>query len=132
MSESTVSNRILVVILVILIVSWFFVNIIIRVIFPTSWYPILFVSLLVVIFGISLLLGSRFMQFQTKLQDERTMQVSDKAARNGFGFILYGIPIVIISLYLIDVSPDTLLALAGIWVGTVVFAIISAVYYYRK
>ena len=131
MSESTVSNRILVVILVILIVSWFFVNIIIRVIFPTSWYPILFVSLLVVIFGISLL-GSRFMQFQTKLQDERTMQVSDKAARNGFGFILYGIPIAIISLYLIDVSPDTLLALAGIWVGSVVFAIISAVYYYRK
>lgn len=130
MTESTISNRSLVVMLVVLIVSWFFAHIIVSFIFPSSWYPISPVSLFVGITYISVLMG--FIIYRQKLRDERTIQISDKSARNGFAFVLYVIPIAIVGLSLTDVSPDTLLALAMIWAGAVVFAGISAFYYYRR
>ena len=130
MSESTTTNRSLVLMLVVLTSSWFFGLFVVSLIFPSSWYTFPLVSLLVGIVWISVWMG--FMIYRVKLRDERAIQVSDRSARNGFAFVLYGIPIAIVGLSATNVSSDASLALAVIWVGAVVFAGISAFYYYHR
>jgi uncharacterized membrane protein len=124
------TNRSLVVMLVVLASSWFFGLFLVSFILPSSWYTFPLVSLLVGIVWISVWMG--FMVYRTILRDERAIQVSDRSARNGFAFVLYGIPIAIVVLPATNVSSDTLLALAAIWIGAVVFAGISAFYYYHR
>jgi len=130
MTESTTTNRSLVVMLVVLTFSWFFALFVISLIFPSSWYPFSLAYLFAGIVCISVWMG--FIIYRVKLRDERAIQVSDKSARNGFAFVLYGIPIAIVGLSATNVSSDASLALAVIWVGAVVFAGISAFYYYHR
>ncbi len=130
MTESTTTNRSLVVMLVVLVFSWFLAGLIISFVFPSSWSPFSLAYLFVGIVWISVMMG--FMIYRTKLRDERAIQVSDRSARNGFAFVLYGIPIAIVVLSATNVSSDASLALAAIWIGAVVFAGISAFYYYHR
>jgi len=116
--------------LVVLAFSWFLAGLIISFVFPSSWYPFSLVYLSGGIVWISVMMG--FMIYRARLRDERAIQVSDKSARNGFAFVLYGIPIAIVGLSATNVSPDASLALAVIWIGAVAFAGISAFYYYRR
>ena len=73
-----------------------------------------------------------FVIYSEKIRDERSIYISDKAARNGFAFVLYVIPAVIIGLSATTISTDVSLALVLIWFGAVAVASISAFYYYRK
>ena len=73
-----------------------------------------------------------FIIYGANLRDERTVQVSDKAARNGFMFILLVVPILLVVLSVTGFSNETLLTLVFIWIGAVTCASISAFYYYRK
>jgi uncharacterized membrane protein len=66
------------------------------------------------------------------LRDERTSLVSDKAARNGFAFAFYVIPLVLVVLSLTGASIETCIALVMMWIGTVAVFSISAFYYYHK
>ena len=70
--------------------------------------------------------------YGSNLRDERTVQVSDKAVRNGFMFIVYVIPILLVVLPLTGFSAETLFALLFVWIGAVAVACISAFYYYYK
>ncbi|MFW9967878.1 MAG: hypothetical protein ACFFEA_12065 [Candidatus Thorarchaeota archaeon] len=130
MTEIRLSNRAFVLILVILSLSWFLGQVFTSFIFPGSWVPLSLPSILTGITWISVLLG--FMIYSQRLRDERTIQISDKSARNGFAFILCVVPAAIIVLSATDVSTDVSLALLIVWIGSVSLAGLSALYYYRK
>ncbi|MFX1560363.1 MAG: hypothetical protein ACFFBL_07230 [Promethearchaeota archaeon] len=124
------SNKTLVVMGVLLIVGWLIAQFIMSFLFPTSEIPFSVPSLGAEVVFISVLIG--FTLYSQRFRDERSIQISDKSARNGFAFVLFVIPAALIGLSATDVSFDALLALVIIWIGAVVFAGISAFYYYRK
>ena len=124
------SNKALIVMGALLIVGWFIGQIIVSFLFPTSAIPFSVPSFGAEIVFISVLIG--FTLYSQRFRDERSIQISDKSARNGFAFVLFVIPMALIGLSATDVSLDALLALVIIWIGAVVFAGISAFYYYRR
>jgi uncharacterized membrane protein len=130
MTEEKISNRSIAIMLVVLSVSWIFAQIIVSIIFPSSWLPLSPVLMFTGITWVSVWMG--FMIYRQRLRDERTIHVSDKAARNGFAFVLYVIPIAIVGLTGIGASSDAILAIVLIWFGAVAVAGMSAFYYYRK
>ncbi len=115
---------------VLLTVGWFIAQIIVSFLFPTSAIPFSVPSFGAEVVFISVLIG--FTLYSQRFRDERSIQISDKSARNGFAFVLCIIPIALIGLSATSTSLDTLFALAIIWIGAVVFAGISAFYYYHK
>lgn len=130
MAEEKMSNRSILLILVCLAFGWFAAQFITSLLFPASQLPLSLASAFGGIVLIAVMMG--FMIYSQRLRDERTVQISDKAARNGFAFILYAIPIAIVGLSATEVSTDVSLALLMIWIGAISFASISALYYYRK
>ena len=128
--EGRISNRSLIVLLVIIVFSWFLVQIVLGFVFPdSSWFlslPSFFVQL---IFA-AVLIG--FIVYQQRFRDERSISISNKSTRNGFAFVFYVVPIAIIVLSATDISTDVSLALVLVWLGAVAFACISALYYYKK
>jgi uncharacterized membrane protein len=115
---------------VILVFGWLLAQITLSFLFPTSDIPFSIPSFGAEIVVVSVLIG--FTVYAQRFRDERSIQISDKAARNGFAFVLFVVPVAIIGLSATDVSFDTLLALVMIWIGAVVFAGVSAFYYYKK
>ena len=130
MSEEKISTRDIAILLVVLVVSWILAQIIVSFIFPSSWLPFSPVLMFTGITWISVMMG--FMIYRQRLRDERTIHVSDKAARNGFAFVLYVIPIALVGLTSIGASSDAIFAVLLIWIGAVAVAAMSAFYYYRK
>jgi uncharacterized membrane protein len=124
------SNKTLVIMGVLLVFGWLIAQIITSFLFPTSEIPFSIPSFGAEIIFISGLIG--FTVYAQRFRDERSIQISDKSARNGFAFVLFVVPVALIGLSATDVSPDALLALAIIWIGAVVFAGLSAFYYYLR
>ena len=100
------------------------------VIIPSSLWPPDPPSIIAVIVGPIVIVG--FLIYGSNLRDERSVQVSDKAARNGFGFVLYVLPLALVVLSLTGASFETVIALVMVWIGAVAVASISAFYYYHK
>ncbi|MHA1288088.1 MAG: hypothetical protein ACTSPB_11860 [Candidatus Thorarchaeota archaeon] len=130
MTEEKIPTRDLAILTVVLAVSWILAQIVVSIIFPFSWLPFSPVLMFTGITWVSVMMG--FMIYRQRLRDERTIHVSDKAARNGFTFVLYVIPIAIVGLTGIGASSDAIIAVVLIWFGAVVVAGMSAFYYYRK
>jgi uncharacterized membrane protein len=130
MTEVRLSNRDLIVMLVILVISWLLSQVVTTFIFPDSWLPMSPVSILTGITWVSVLLG--FIFYSQRIRDERAIQISDKSTRNGFAFMFFIVPVAIIGLSATEVSTDVSLALLLVWIGAVSIAGISALYYYRK
>ena len=130
MTEEKIPTRDLAILTVVLAVSWILAQIIVSIIFPSSLLPFSPVLMFTGITWISVMMG--FMIYRQRLRDERTINVSDKAARNGFAFVLSVIPIALGGLTGIGASSDAILAVLLIWFGAVAVAAMSAFYYYRK
>jgi uncharacterized membrane protein len=73
-----------------------------------------------------------FLIYGANLRDERTVLISDKATRNGFLFVLYVVPLLVVVLSVTGSSAETLLTLVMVWIGAVAAACLSAFYYYHK
>jgi len=130
MTEEKISNRSIAIMLVVLSVSWIFAQIIVSIIFPSSWLPFSPVLMFTGIMWVSVIMG--FLIYRQNLRDERTINISDKAARNGFAFILYATPIAIGGLLGFGAPPESILVLILVLVGAMAVAGMSAFYYYRK
>ncbi|MFW9974703.1 MAG: hypothetical protein ACFFDQ_05540 [Candidatus Thorarchaeota archaeon] len=128
--STKLSNKTLIIMGVLLIVGWFIAQIIVSILFPTSAIPFSVPSFGAEVVFISVLIG--FTLYSQRFRDERSIQISDKSARNGFAFVLFVIPVALIGFSATDISFDALLALAIVWIGAVAFAGISAFYYYHK
>lgn len=130
MTEEKIPNRSIAIMLVVLSVSWIFAQITVSIIFPSSWYPFSPVSFFSGIVFVSMMMG--FLIYRQNIRDERTINISDKAARNGFAFILYASPIAILGLLGFGAPPESILVLILVLVGAMVVAGVSAFYYYRR
>jgi len=130
MAEERIPTRSYVIMLIVFIVSWLLAHVVLSIIFPSSWYPLSPVSFFSGIVFISIMMG--FLIYRQNLRDERTINISDKAARNGFAFILYATPIAIGGLLGLGAPPESILVLILVLVGAMAVAGISALYYYRK
>ncbi len=130
MSESDISAKSLVIMLFVFILSWLLTQVVLRIIFPMSWLPFSPVFFFSGIVFVSIMMG--FLIYKRNLRDERTINISDKAARNGFAFILYAIPVAIGGLLGIGAPPESVLVLILLLIGTLAVAGISAIYYYRQ
>ena len=128
--SSKLSNKALVIMGALIVCGWLIAQVITSFLFPTSEIPFSIPSFGAEIVFISVLIG--FTVYAQRFRDERSIQISDKSARNGFAFVLFVVPVALIGLSATDVSFDALLALAIIWIGAVVFAGLSAFYYYRR
>ena len=73
-----------------------------------------------------------FLIYRQSYRDERTINISDKATRNGFAFILYATPVAILGLLGFGAPPESVLVLILLLAGALVVAGISALYYYRQ
>ncbi|MFW9959026.1 MAG: hypothetical protein ACFFCT_13225 [Candidatus Odinarchaeota archaeon] len=130
MAEERIPTRSYVIMLIVFIVSWLLAHVVLSIIFPSSWYPFSPVSFFSGIVFISIMMG--FLIYRQNLRDERTINISDKAARNGFAFILYATPIAIGGLLGFGAPPESILVLILVLVGAMAVAGISAFYYYRQ
>ncbi|MFW9835423.1 MAG: hypothetical protein ACFFEK_15590 [Candidatus Thorarchaeota archaeon] len=128
--SSKLSNRSLVIMGVLLVFGWFIAQVITSLLFPDSIIPFSVPSFGAEVVFISVLIG--FTVYAQRFRDERAIQIADKSTRNGFAFVLFIVPVALIGLSATDMSFDTLIALAILWVGAVVVAGLSAFYYYRR
>ena len=124
------SNRTIVYLLFIPPIACLLVLIVLKIIIPSRPWPPDPLSIVAAIIGPIILVG--FMIYGANLRDERTVQVSDKAARNGFMFILYVIPILLVVLSVTGASFETLMVLLIVCLGMIAVAGISAFYYYHR
>jgi len=95
-----------------------------------SWYPLLPASIFSGIVFVSIMMGSLI--YRRNFRDERTINISDKAARNGFAFFLYAVPVAIGGLLGFGAPPESILVLILLLIGVLAVAGISAFYYYRQ
>ncbi len=124
------SNRMIVYLLVIIPVACLLALVVSSIIVPGSQWPPDPPSIAASIVGPIVLVG--FLIYGANFRDERSVQVSDKSARNGFMFMLYVIPVLLVFLSVTESSAEALLPLLVIWIGAVAVASISAFYYYRR
>ena len=125
-----VSNRSLIIMLFVFTVSWILTMGIVSLLFP-SWAVA--ISPVLILEGVVFVCASMgVIIYRARIRDERAIQISDKSARNGFGFVLYVIPVLIVFLSVTGAVPDTIFILLYVWFGTVVIAGLSAFYYYWK
>ena len=125
-----VSNRSLIIMLFVFTVSWILTMGIVSLLFP-SWAVA--ISPVLILEGVVFVCASMgVIIYRARIRDERAIQISDKSARNGFGFVLYAIPALIVFLSLTGAVPETIFILLYIWFGTVIIAGLSALYYYWK
>jgi len=130
LTEERLSNRSFLIILICLAFGWLAAQLITNLLFPYAEWPTRASSAFGGIVFIVVMMG--FIIYSEKLKDERTVLISDKAARNGFAFVLFVIPAAIIGLSATDISTDVSLALVLMWFGAVAVAAVSAFYYYRR
>ncbi|MGY5875627.1 MAG: DUF2178 domain-containing protein [Candidatus Thorarchaeota archaeon] len=128
--DNEISNRSLVVLLIILAFSMIIGNIIMSYLSPSSSVPLSPPSIFAGIVSIAVLMG--VVIYGQRFRDERSIQIFDKSARNGFAFVLYGIPILIVTLSVTGYSPEVLLTLTFVWIGAILLAGLSAFYYYWR
>ena len=125
-----ISNRSLIIMLFVFTVSWILTMGIVSLLFP-SWAVA--ISPVLILEGVVFVCASMgVIIYRARIRDERAIQISDKSARNGFGFVLYVIPVLIVFLSVTGAVPDTIFILLYVWFGTVVIAGLSAFYYYWK
>jgi uncharacterized membrane protein len=130
MMTEEVSNRSLIIMLFVFTVSWILTMGIVSLLFP-SWAVA--ISPVLILEGVVFVCASMgVIIYRARIRDERAIQISDKSARNGFGFVLYVIPVLIVFLSVTGAVPDTIFILLYVWFGTVVIAGLSAFYYYWK
>ena len=125
-----VSNRSLIIMLFVFTVSWILTMGILSLLFPSS--PVVLSPVLIVEGAVFVSVSMGVIIYRGRIRDERAIQISEKSARNGFGFVLYGIPVLIVFLSLTGAVPETIFILLYIWFGTVIIAGLSALYYYWK
>ena len=125
-----VSNRSLIIMLFVFAVSWILTMGIVSLLFPSS--PVVLSPVLIVEGAVFVSVSMGVIIYRGRIRDERAIQISDKSARNGFGFVLYAIPVLIVFLSVTGAVPETLFILLYIWFGTVIIAGLSALYYYWK
>jgi len=130
MTEEKISTRSLVIMLGVFIVSWILAHVVISILFPLSWYPFSPVSFFSGIVFVSMMMG--FLLYRQNFRDERTINISDKATRNGFAFILYATPIAILGLLGMGAPPESILVIVLLMIGAMAVAGLSAFYYYRQ
>ena len=123
------TRRSIVVLIMIIPIAWFLSTLTMSVITQTPWPPAPPISL-GLLTGLILMIGS--MIYGTNLRDERTSQISDKATRNGFAFVLFVTPAALVVLSLTGASIEAMLALLTLCLGMVAVASISALYYYYR
>ena len=131
MNNNTVefSNRTLMIMLVMMIISWALTLTISSLVWHASLESLIVTSIAGVIF-VSVMMG--FTIYKQRFRDERTIHILEKSGRNGFFFMIYLLPFAIIYYSLIDASHDVAIALVIFWLCSVAVAAISAMYYYRK
>ena len=125
-----ISNRSLIIMLFVFTVSWILTMGIVSLLFPSS--PVVLSPVLIVEGAVFVSVSMGVIIYRGRIRDERAIQISDKSARNGFGFVLYAIPVLIVFLSVTGAVPETLFILLYIWFGTVIIAGLSALYYYWK
>ena len=130
MMTEEVSNRSLIIMLFVFTVSWILTMGILSLLFPSS--PVVLSPVLIVEGAVFVSVSMGVIIYRGRIRDERAIQISEKSARNGFGFVLYGIPVLIVFLSLTGAVPETIFILLYIWFGTVIIAGLSALYYYWK
>ena len=124
------SKRSIAILAIIMPVSFLLALVIMKIIIPTMPWPPDPPLIGAMLVAPIVMVG--FMIYSANLKDERTSLVSDKGARNGFGFVLYVLPLALVVLSLTGASFETVIALLLVWVGTVAVASISALYYYHR
>lgn len=87
-------------------------------------------TLVATLIGPTVLVG--ILIYRSNLRDERTVLISDKAARNGFMFTIYVVPLLLVVLSITGSSIEVVLPLLVIWIGAVSSACASAYYYYHR
>lgn len=87
-------------------------------------------ALVASLIGPAIIVG--FIIYGANLRDERTIQISNKAARNGFLSIFYAIPLVFLVFSVAGFSAEIVLPLLAVGIVVVASASISALYYYRR
>ena len=125
-----ISNRSLIIMLFVFTVSWILTMGIVSLLFPSS--PVVLSPVLIVEGAVFVSVSMGVIIYRGRIRDERAIQISEKSARNGFGFVLYAIPVLIVFLSVTGAVPETLFILLYIWFGTVIIAGLSALYYYWK
>ena len=125
-----ISNRSLIIMLFVFAVSWILTMGIVSLLFPSS--PVVLSPVLIIEGVVFVSVSMGVIIYRARIRDERAIQISDKSARNGFGFVLYAIPVLIVFLSVTGAVPETLFILLYIWFGTVIIAGLSALYYYWK
>ncbi len=128
-NEIEFSNKTLLVMLIMMIIAWVITLSIFSVVQQLSMENIMAVSISGSIF-ISVMMG--FTIYKQRFRDERTMNILDKAGRNGFLVFFYILPLVIVYFSLTGVLMDALLVLVGLWVTSVIVFTITAIYYYKR
>ena len=123
------SNRTLIVMLIVMIISWAITLTISSFVWHASMDSLIVTSLAGVVF-ISVMMG--FTIYKQRFRDERTIHILEKSGRNGFFFMIYLLPFLIIFYSLIEASQNVAVALVIFWFCSVAVATISAVYYYLR
>ena len=124
------SNRRIVMVLFIIPVACLLALILSSVIIPGNLWPPDPPSIVAAIAGPIVIVG--FIIYASNFKDERSVQISDKATRNGFIFMLYALPLSLVVLSLTGASLETLNVIVMLCVGMIAVASISAFYYYHK
>lgn len=70
--------------------------------------------------------------YRQRFQDERSAQILNKSARNGFVFMAFVLPFIIEVEILVGSSLEIVPLLIGYLLCSLALAILSAIYYYRK
>ena len=123
------TKRSIAILIMIIPIAWFLSTFTMSLITQTPWPPTPPISL-GVLTGLILMIG--FMIYGVNLRDERTSQISDKATRNGFAFVLFVTPSALVVLSLIGAPIETAIVLLVVCLGMVAVASISALYYYHR
>jgi amino acid transporter len=123
------SNRTLVVMLVVMVISWIITLAIYGLLFHESLESLIVTSMVGAIF-IIVMMG--FTVYRYRFRDERTIRILEKSGRNGFFFMIYLLPFVIILYSLMENPFDVVFTLVIFWISSIVVVAISAIYYYRE
>ena len=124
------STKTIIVLLFIIPISCLLSLIVMSVILPSMEWPPSPPAVIATLVGPLVIVG--FMIYGANFKDERSVHISDKASRNGFMFVLYVTPILLVILSVTGASVETMLALLIMCLGMIAVACISAAYYYHK
>ncbi len=124
------SARSIVMLLIVIPVATLLALVLSNLLLPVSQWPPDPSALVAALIGPAVIVG--FMIYGANLRDERTMQISNKAARNGFLSIFYAIPLAFLVFSVAGFSTEIVLPLLAVGIVAIASASISALYYYRR